>query len=169
MKTDHLRISEIHDWGNDMKLWRYYLLRVWRWSRVPLIVFILLYLGLLYMQARNDSACLHEYHTISSNGGNFDAQVDDMSCEGFGGFEVVIVRLVSKAIWPVRDATVFVFNPTDAYLPRGAHWTHDPVVTWLSPNELQIAVDRVGQIRNQVTEARGIKIIYRIGRVDYPK
>ena len=88
-------------------------------------------------------------------------------CDGFGGFEVVIIsRLVSRGIWPVPDATIFVYNPTDAYLPRGAPWTHDPVATWLSPNELQIAVDRVGQIRRQVTEARGIKIIYRIGSVD---
>ncbi|MDR3560405.1 MAG: hypothetical protein P4N59_03035 [Negativicutes bacterium] len=105
---------------------------------------------------------------MSSSGGNFDAVVDDMSCDGFGGFEVIIVRLVSRGMWPIPDATIFVYNPTDAYRPRGVPWTHDPVVTWLSPNELQIAVDRVGQIRRQVSEARGIKIIYRIGSVDSP-
>lgn len=152
-----------------MNVLRYYLLRIWRWIRIPLIIFMLLYLGLLYSRWQYESTCAHGYLTINSSGGSFDALVDDMCCDGFGGFEVVIVRLVSKAIWPSPDATIFVYNPTDVYVPRGAHWTHDPVVTWLSPNELQIAVDRVGQIRRLVTEARGIKIIYRIGRVDYPK
>ena len=56
-----------------MKILRYYLLRAWRWVRIPLIIFALLYLGLLYSRARYDSTCVHNYLTISPSQGNFGA------------------------------------------------------------------------------------------------
>jgi hypothetical protein len=47
-------------------------------------------------------------------------------------------------------------------------WNHEPTVVWLSAYELEVSVDRISQIVYQRQKARGIKVTYRIGKVDYP-
>ena len=66
-----------------------------------------------------------------------------------------------------ETSSVFVYETTNVYDDNKSR-SHDPVITWLNANELEIAVDRVGRITRQIAESSGIKIIYRIGSVDYP-
>jgi hypothetical protein len=47
-------------------------------------------------------------------------------------------------------------------------WNHEPTVVWLSANELEISVDRISHIMSKLEDARGIKITYKIGKVDFP-
>ena len=107
------------------------------------------------------SGCWHGTSTFSSREGNFDAILDEECCSGCT--ETVTLRRK----WGF-NTKIFVYSETDAYEPPGTPWTHNPVIVWLSPNELEIAVDRIGHIYTQLTEARGVRIIYRIGSVDEP-
>lgn len=59
------------------------------------------------------------------------------------------------------DTEVFVYYPASRDL-------HIPVMAWLSPNELEITIDRVEEIYKQKSEACGIRITYRIGEVAGP-
>jgi hypothetical protein len=139
----------------NMKVWSYYLLRIWGWVWIPVITIVVLY-SFIWLHA--NSACGYSSRTISPKQGNFDAVVEGKCCD-WGCID--IIKLHKRAGWGI-DTKVFVYNPD-----LGPSVT-DPVVVWLNANELEIAVDSVSHIRSQLAEARGVKITYRIGSVTHP-
>lgn len=116
------------------------------------------------MRVLLSGGCGYSSRTISPKRGNFRAVVVEKCC---GSGCIGTVRLRRTDGWGF-DSKIFVYETADDYAPPVKEWTHDPVVVWLSPNELEIGMDRVGHIYSQKTEARGIRITYLIGSVDHP-
>jgi hypothetical protein len=145
-----------------MKRWQGFLLRFLLWSSISVIALtLLLYLFLWWYLNSN---CGHNTFTFSAKGGDVDAIVDDECCD-WGCKETITLHGTHG--WGL-DTEIFVYKPTHADRPPGTPWTHDPVVTWLSPHDLEISVDRIGHIYSQKTKAREVSITYRIGSVDEP-
>jgi hypothetical protein len=143
-----------------MKGSSYYLLRVWRWVRIPVmsaVIIVMVLYFLMWMHANSD--CGYSSRTISPKQGTFDVVVEGECCD-WGCIDTVKLR--RRDGWG-SDTKIFVYNPN-----LGPDGTHDPVVVWLSPNELEIAVDSVSHIHSQLGQARGVRITYRIGSVDHP-
>ncbi len=160
------------------------LLCVWRWVRIPLaivtVVMVLftmiaveevLYLCIPFDRHSEYYKYNYEYdsRTIGPKEGNLYAVVEWEGCWYSDCPKVTTVKLEGGAS---GAATVFIYTPTDAYDPvsgiHGIPFVHNPDILWLSPGELQIAVRRVERITSQLTEARGVKITYRIESVDRP-
>ncbi|MFZ0932086.1 MAG: hypothetical protein WAN11_26035 [Syntrophobacteraceae bacterium] len=140
-----------------MKIWRS-LRRFLLWSGVAVTLLVLMLFLLLWWYSNSD--CGHNTFTFSPKEGNFEAIADDECCDW--GCRVTITLHRTRG-WGL-DTDVFIYKPTHADSP----WTHDPVVAWLSANEMVVAVDRVGYIYSQKTGAHGVRITYRIGSVDEP-
>ena len=147
-----------------MKGWSYHPLRAWRWVRIPVIIVallaMLLYFLLWYLVNYD---CEYERQTISPKQGDFDALVEEKWCGLIGSWCEVAVKLHRRTGWGL-DTKIFVYYP--ASMDPGKSWTHDPVLAWLSANELEIAVDRLDEIHTQLAESHGVKIKYQIGFVD---
>ena len=81
-----------------MKGWSYYLLRVWRWVRIPVIIVALLatllYFLLWYLINYD---CEYENQTISPKQGDFDAIVEEKWCGLIGSWCEVAVNCVAIA------------------------------------------------------------------------
>ncbi len=146
-----------------MKELSYYLLSVWRWIRIPTIIALII-VTLLYslMWIYENTDCGYSIRTLSPKQGDFNALVQEECCN-WGC--AVTIKLHKRRGWGF-DTEIFVYNPTSIFERKESPWTHDPLVVWLNPNELEIAVDRIGKINSQLLEAHGIKITYRIGFVD---
>ena len=140
----------------------HHLQQAWRRVRIPVTIVMVLYLVLICIRAGYHSTCAHDIRTISPQQGKFDAVVEEECCSGFGGWCEVAIKLRWRAGWGL-DTKIFVYDPD-----LGPGGTHDPVVTWLSANELEIDVDSVSHIHSQLGQARGVKITYRIGSVKHP-
>ncbi len=131
-----------------MKRWRKYLLNIW----TPVVTMLVLNC-LLWAYLHVDPG-YSDIRTISPKGGNFDA-VLQRECSDRGCTERIVLRR-----WRF-DTKIFVFEPAGS----------DPkmsVVAWSGPDELKITVDEVSHIYSQLAEARGVRIAYRIGKVDDP-
>jgi len=134
-------------------LWRFFL-----WSGISMILLVLLLF--LFVRWYSNSNCGHNIFTFSAKEGHFDAVADHECCDWRCKVTITLHRTRGWGL----DTDIFVYKPTHANAP----WTHDPVIAWLSANEIVVAVDRVGHIYSQKTEARGVRITYRIGSVDEP-
>jgi hypothetical protein len=149
----------------SMKGWSYYLLRVWRWIRIPVIVVALLAMLLYSLMLYLANDCDYQNQTISPKMGDFDAIVEEKWCGFIGSWCEETIRLHRRTGWSL-DTKIFIYTPTSAYERPERPWTHSPVVVWSSANELDITVDRVDRIYSQLKEACGVKITYRIGFVN---
>ena len=145
-----------------MKISSEYMLDIWRTIRIPLIMLVIILGGLIFIRAKYQGDCAQENRTISCKLGNYDAVVEEVCCNAC----IVTIKLHRTNAWGA-ESSVFVYETTNVYDDNKSR-SHDPVITWLNANELEIAVDRVGRITRQIAESSGIKIIYRIGSVDYP-
>ena len=147
------------------QIWRDYFRRVWRWVRIPVAVVMTLYLCVTCIEQEffYDPG-FHTYfsRTTSPERGNFRAVYISKFCVGDYMDLVVLRRIDGRG----PDTTVFVYEPTDEPGPEGRF--HRPVLVWLSPNELEISLDRVCHIFSQIREWNGVRITYRIGSVDRP-
>jgi hypothetical protein len=137
-----------------MKRWSRYLLRFLLWSGISMTVLILFFCFHLWLYV--NSGCGYCSRAVSPQQGNFRAVMIGMCCDG-GCRDMVVLRRVD-GWW--FDTKIFVYQPL--------HGFPEPVITWLSPNELQIAVKSVADIYTQKTEARGIRITYQIGYPGHP-
>ncbi len=147
-----------------MKGWTYYLLRVWRWLWISLTVMMLLVILLYFiLKIWVSSSCVYDSRTISPTRGDYDAVVEDKCCGLIGSSCEMRVKLHRRTGWGL-DTKIFVYGPYSG--GSGESWSHEPVVVWLSANELEITVDRLDQIDTQLKEAHGVKITYRIGFVN---
>jgi len=120
---------------------------------------------MMLVRTNYHSNCSNDFRAISPSEGNFEAVVEEECCSGFASWCAVRIKLRKIDGWGF-DTEIFVYNPTFVY--EKGPWTHEPLVVWLSPNELDITVDRVGSIHKQLSKARGVKIEYHIVSVDYP-
>lgn len=132
-----------------MKRWRKYLLSIW----TPVVILIALNFY-VWAQLHIDLGLYSDIGTISQKQRNLDAVLQRECCDRGCNERIVLRR------W-LLDTEIFVYEPAG----------RDPnqaIMVWLNPNELQITIDRVNHIYSQETEARGVKITYRIGKVDDP-
>ena len=139
--------------------------RMLTYIRIPLIIIMLLFF-LMWMQFKYPSGCGYRDWTTSINQGYFEAVVEEECC--WGCVYTIILRKANGWSGLGFDTKVFVYEPASSVYGSLDTSTHEPVVIWLSPNELEIAVDRLGSIHKQLSKARGVKIEYHIGSVDYP-
>lgn len=131
-----------------MKRWRKYLFSIW----TP--VFILAALNMQVWAELHVRFGYSDLRTISPERGNFDAVLQRECCDRGCTDRIVLRR------WGF-DTKIFVYEPA----------VSDPknlVVAWLSPDELKITVDEVSHIYSQKAKARGVRITYKIGKVDDP-
>jgi hypothetical protein len=91
-----------------------------------------------------------------------NAVVEEEWCGGgLAGGDIGTIKLREKAIWS-KDTSIFVYSISN----EGGR--HEPIAAWLSENELEISIDRISSIITQRRKVHGIKITYKIGKVDYP-
>lgn len=128
-----------------MKKWSKYLLSIW----TPVVIMAVLNC-LLWAYLRIDFG-YSDVMKSSPKKGDFDA-VLRLDCTDRGCTEKVVLRR-----WPF-DTEVFVYEPADNF----------PEMSWLSPAELEITAKEVSHIYSQKTEAHGVKITYKIDKVDDP-
>ena len=105
--------------------------------------------------------CLHDTRLIKSPpGGKYDAVVYEDACDGFGGSDVVTLRLRRNHFWPL-NTSVFAYDVDG----------EPPVVTWLDPTHVEVRVDSIeslDDIHYQLREANGIHISYTVTQVGAP-
>ncbi|MGC8493282.1 MAG: hypothetical protein ACP5SH_16260 [Syntrophobacteraceae bacterium] len=111
-----------------------------------------------------NSDCGYSRDTVVSKDRRFEAIVAEKCCD-WGCRYRISLRETGDGD---PEVPVFIYDPTESVYGTPDTSLHIPVVSWLGPDELQIEVDRVGEIRMQLKEAHGVKIVYRIGHVDYP-
>jgi hypothetical protein len=145
-----------------MKAWYNYLLVVWRCLRIPLSIVMTLCLCVMCMgQLLSLDYCAYESRTKTPKQGHFRAVWIRKYCEGFmlksGYTDTVVLRRIAS---DGPDTRIFVYEPSNGIDP--------PALAWLSPNELEISLRQVVRIYTQKSDALGIRIIYRIGGVDFP-
>jgi hypothetical protein len=136
-------------------------LRAWGWFRMSIILAVVVCVLIFIRDAYLHSDCGHTSRTIFSGNSKYEAVVEEEAC---GSGSTVTIKVRKRGAWFV-ETLVFAYTPTNIY-EKNRTWTHDPVVSWLSPVELEIAIDRIGHIEREVTETHGIKIKYKIGSVD---
>lgn len=145
-------------------------LRIWRWVRIPVAVIMTLCLWLVYIGQTWHPA--HDFlaygsRTATPRQGNFRAVYISKSCDtAFGGGEEYINMVVlRRRDGRGPDTKIFVYTPTYDFEPIWKPRTHDPVLVWLSANELEISVGPLDEIYTQLREAQGVNITYHIGDV----
>ena len=151
----------------NVKGWRYYFFRVLLCVCIALIATVLLaFLGLRSFFWQSDRDCAENSQTVRQENGNIEAVIRVKCCDWIAGgcTETILLR---KRDGTGSETKIFVYDPT-ILIYGGDELSHDPILTWLGPNELEIAVDRVGEIHFQKTESRGVNIVYRIGIVENP-
>lgn len=144
----------------------YYLLRFWSWVRIKLLILAILltvlYCVRMWTQTEFHKGCLQESRTVGLPQRGLDAVVEEEWCGGgLGGGDIGTIKLRDRERWGL-ETSVFAYSISNEGGP------HEPIVVWLSENELEISVDRISSIISQRGKVRGIKITYRIGKVDYP-
>ena len=95
----------------SMKGWSYYLLRVWRWVRIPVIIVALLAMLLYFLLwIYVNSSCEYSSRTISPKQGDFDAVVEEKCCGLIGSWCEVAIKLHRRTGWGL-DTKIFVYDP----------------------------------------------------------
>lgn len=121
------------------------------------VVVGLLYCWRLYMLPKwHNENCVHETHTIEPpTPGQYSAILFDESCDTLGGTHVMTIKLHNIRVG--SEVPVFTYDIEYNY----------PVVTWKSPNEIEVSVNSIPRefIEKQLSEVGGIKITYRLGIV----
>lgn len=158
-----------------MKRILFYLLLLWRWIRIPILILALILIALYYIitmgRVEYQKGCIHENRTVSSSQQGVDAVVEEVFCGGgFGGGDIATIKLHGRAgLWNIwsKEVPIFVYHISNELGVNGII-NHEPMLVWLSVNELEISVDHISQIIYQKEEVRGVNITYKIGKVDYP-
>jgi hypothetical protein len=135
-----------------MKSRRNYLHSIWTPVVIMVIVNLILWFH-SYLHLENNCG-YSDLRAISPKQGNLEAVVQRECCDR-GCTERVVLRSGQL------DTKVFVYE-------LGSHGPDMPVIVWVSPEELNITVDRISHIYSQLREANGVKITYQVGSVDDP-
>jgi hypothetical protein len=134
---------------------------LWRWSRRLLIVLAGLSCVLWYIVTAERNDCAHDIRVIEGPAdGDYDAVRDEEICDWFGSSDDVRVNLQRRNFWQTRTL-VFTYFPD--YGPYES--SQDPVIAWIRPDHLKIAVNLVFDVEYKALDVNGIKITYEIGHV----
>lgn len=128
-----------------------------------------IYCSIMWKRAKNYKTCFHAIRIASSPyQGGLDVLVEEDLCgAGFITENIGTISLRGRGFWGITETPVFIYHISHNPGSEGIA-AREPVVVWLSSDELQISVDRISHIISKLDEARGIKIAYKIGKVDYP-
>lgn len=113
---------------------------------------------------------LHNYYcssymhqVIPSNGGDYEAVVNEENCDAFGSLNISSIKLRKKSGWGF-ETTIFLYEPSYAE----GDMSENPSVRWLTSNKLEVSINTISQVRAKITESHGVHIVYNIGEIKYP-
>ncbi|MGC8491606.1 MAG: hypothetical protein ACP5SH_07700 [Syntrophobacteraceae bacterium] len=133
-----------------MKKWCKYFLNIW----TPVVIMVALNLYVWAGNYVNLNLCwYHDAAVLSHKQGKFDVVLRQSFCDRGCTEKIVFRRSLS-------DSGIFVYEPLER--------SSKPVVRWLGQDRLEIVMNEVSHIYTQRKEVHGIKITYRIGKVDDP-
>lgn len=130
---------------------------------LTIVIFLLVFLCIIFLRYKMQNIyCINTINSIATNGKiGVQAVTYESRCDGFGGSDVVSVKLRKKYFGIFNlSKTVFKYDPSE--------FGHKLSVTWRHHSVLVISIDRVQFIEDQLGGAFGVMIVYKVGNVGNP-
>jgi hypothetical protein len=123
------------------------------------VICLLMYLLLVLIGLDPLSACLTEIRGKVSGLARFDFEIRETNCDFLVKKDWISV-FVSRPGRP-RQTLLFEHDPADADML--------PVIDQIGEHSVQIAVPWISSIRFRRDGLKGLSVVYKIGRIEYPQ